>query len=160
MTDEGEEHMAGKVELEETIQYSDLDDQLTIKLYVVSRLLVRNYNDVLDRLGLTFTRYLSLKVLSDKGSLSVKDLGEQLYLDSGTLTPLLKKLERSGLITRQRSDSDERRLEVSLTAKGQELFFRAENMISIDLIRQRCDPDLKHVLLNNLSCLIEELDKR
>ena len=152
--------MAGNVELKETIQYSDLDDQLTIKLYVVSRLLVRNYNDVLDRLGLTFTRYLSLKVLSDKGSLSVKDLGEQLYLDSGTLTPLLKKLERSGLITRQRSDSDERRLEVSLTAKGQELFFRAENMISIDLIRQGCDPDLKHVLLNNLSCLIEELDKR
>jgi hypothetical protein len=51
-------------------------------------------------------------------------------------------------------------LEVSLTAKGRELFFRAENMISIDLIRQGCDPDLKHVLLNNLSCLIEELDKR
>ena len=150
--------MTGNAELGETLQYGDLDDQLTINLYVLSRLLVRNYNVVLDRLGLTFTRYIALKVLSDRGPLSVKALGEQLYLDSGTLTPLLKKLEKSGMLIRQRSDSDERRLEVSLTEKGRELFFRAENMISIDLFRQRCDPDLKHILLKNLSCLIEELD--
>lgn len=152
--------MAGNAELGETIKYSDLDDQLTINVYVLSRLLVRNYNSVLDRLGLTFTRYLALKVLSDRGPLSVKDLGEQLYLDSGTLTPLLKRLEKSGTITRQRSDSDERRLEVSLTEKGRELFFCAEDMISIDLFRKKCDPDLKHILLKNLSCLIEELDNR
>lgn len=95
-----------------------LKNQLCFPLYACSRNVIREYKPYLDRLDLTYTQYIAMLVLWEKGSLTVKELGEELYLDSGTLTPLLKKLEAKGLITRKRSTEDERNLILALTKAG------------------------------------------
>ncbi len=95
-----------------------LENQICFPLYACSRNLIREYKPYLDRLDLTYTQYIAMLVLWEKGSMTVKELGEALYLDSGTLTPLLKKLEGKGLITRKRSTADERNLILSLTKAG------------------------------------------
>ena len=95
-----------------------LENQLCFPLYACSRNVIREYKPYLDRLDLTYTQYIAMLVLWERGSLTVKELGEALYLDSGTLTPLLKKLEAKGLITRKRSTSDERNLILTLTKAG------------------------------------------
>ena len=95
-----------------------LDRQLCFPLYACAREMIKLYKPALDELDLTYTQYISMMVLWEKRSVSVKELGEELYLDSGTLTPLLKKMEAKGLLTRRRSAEDERSLIVSLTEKG------------------------------------------
>jgi DNA-binding MarR family transcriptional regulator len=95
-----------------------LENQLCFPLYACSRSVIREYKPYLDRLDLTYTQYIAMLVLWEKGTMTVKELGEQLYLDSGTLTPLLKKLEVKGLITRKRSSEDERNLILTLTKAG------------------------------------------
>ncbi len=95
-----------------------LKNQLCFPLYACSRNVIREYKPYLDRLDLTYTQYIAMLVLWEKGSMTVKELGEELYLDSGTLTPLLKKLENKGLITRRRSTADERNLILTLTKAG------------------------------------------
>ncbi|MBE5815574.1 MAG: MarR family transcriptional regulator [Clostridiales bacterium] len=95
-----------------------LDKQLCFPLYACSRSVIREYKPFLDQLDLTYTQYIAMLVLWEKGTMTVKELGEQLYLDSGTLTPLLKKLEHKGLITRKRSSEDERNLILTLTKAG------------------------------------------
>ena len=95
-----------------------LENQLCFPLYACSRNVIREYKPFLDRLDLTYTQYIAMLVLWERGSLTVKELGEALYLDSGTLTPLLKKLEAKGLITRKRSTADERNLILTLTKAG------------------------------------------
>ena len=95
-----------------------LSNQLCFPLYACSKELVRRYKPFLDELDLTYTQYLVMLVLWEQGSASVKELGAQLMLDSGTLTPLLKKLEERGLVSRVRSSTDERQLIVSLTKEG------------------------------------------
>jgi DNA-binding MarR family transcriptional regulator len=82
---------------------------------------VKKYKPFLDEIGLTYTQYITMMALWEHGSLNVKSLGEHLYLDSGTLTPLLKKLEKYGLLSRSRSSGDERELVISLTGNGREL---------------------------------------
>lgn len=98
-----------------------LDRQLCFPLYAASRAITRAYKPLLDRLGLTYTQYITMMALWESGTMSVNELGRRLYLDSGTLTPLLKKLEAKGLVTRRRSSEDERRVEVSLTERGRAL---------------------------------------
>ena len=98
-----------------------LQNQLCFPLYAVSKEVVRLYKPFLDEIGLTYTQYIAMMVLWEKRSLTVKELGEYLYLDSGTLTPLLKKMEAQGLVTRQRNAADERSVIVSLTAEGDNL---------------------------------------
>ena len=98
-----------------------LKNQLCFPLYAVSKEVVRLYKPFLDEIGLTYTQYIAMMVLWEKRSLTVKELGEYLYLDSGTLTPLLKKMEAQGLVTRQRNAADERSVIVSLTAEGDNL---------------------------------------
>lgn len=98
-----------------------LDRQLCFPLYAASREVTRAYKPLLDRIGLTYTQYVTMMALWEDGTMSVNELGRRLYLDSGTLTPLLKKLEAKGLVVRQRSREDERRVEVSLTQKGDAL---------------------------------------
>ena len=98
-----------------------IDTQLCFPLYACSRELIKKYKPHLDKLDLTYTQYIAMLVMWDKKSVTVKELGEYLYLDSGTLTPLLKKMESKGLITRQRSNLDERILIVTITPKGEEL---------------------------------------
>lgn len=98
-----------------------LDNQICFPLYACAKEVVRQYKPYLDELDLTYTQYIALMVLWEKGSVSVKELGERLYLDSGTLTPLLKNLEKKGYVTRSRSKEDERVLVVQLTQKGMDL---------------------------------------
>ena len=95
-----------------------LSKQLCFPLYACARETIKLYTPHLDKLGLTYTQYITMMVLWEHKSVTVKELGKALYLDSGTLTPLLKKLEEKGLVTRRRSDEDERNLIVSLTEAG------------------------------------------
>ena len=98
-----------------------LDNQLCFPLYACSREIVRQYTPYLEPLGLTYTQYITLMALWEHRMLSVKDMGKLLHLDSGTLTPVLKKLEEKGFVNRRRSREDERSLIVSLTEKGEAL---------------------------------------
>lgn len=96
-----------------------LENQLCFLLYASSREIVKRYKPLLDKIDLTYTQYIAMLVLWEKKQLTVKELGE--YLDSGTLTPLLKKLEYKGFVTRVRSEKDERSLVVTLTQEGEKL---------------------------------------
>ncbi len=98
-----------------------LENQLCFPLYACSKEIVRKYKPFLDEIDLTYTQYIAMMVLWEKKEINVKDLGEALSLDSGTLTPLLKKLEEKGFVSRKRSEEDERVLNVKITAKGEAL---------------------------------------
>ncbi len=98
-----------------------LSKQLCFPLYACSREMIKLYKPWLDKLELTYTQYITMLVLWEHKSLTVKALGQELFLDSGTLTPLLKKLEEKGLVTRRRSDQDERNLIVTLTEVGERM---------------------------------------
>ncbi len=98
-----------------------LENQLCFPLYAASRGVVRLYTPLLSKLGLTYTQYITMMVLWEKKHTTVKALGDLLYLDSGTLTPLLKKLEQQGLLLRKRDPEDERCLLVTITDKGEAL---------------------------------------
>ncbi len=102
-----------------------LDKQLCFPLYVCSKEVIRRYKPFLDEIGLTYTQYLVMLVLWEAGDHTVKELGTRLYLDSGTLTPLLKKMEQTGLVNRERDEMDIRSVIVSLTVKGRKLRERA-----------------------------------
>lgn len=101
-----------------------LDDMVCFPLYAAARAVTRTYADLLDEVGLTYPQYLTMLALWETEPLSVRELGERLMLDSGTLTPLLKRLEAAGHVVRRRDERDERRVLVSVTSRGQEL--RAE----------------------------------
>ena len=98
-----------------------LKNQLCFPMYAASREVIKLYKPYLDELDLTYTQYIVMMVLWEKKRLTVKELGKELYLDSGTLTPLLKKLETKGYLTRERSKEDERNLFISLTEEGEAL---------------------------------------
>jgi DNA-binding MarR family transcriptional regulator len=102
-----------------------LDNQLCFALYSTSLAMTKLYKPLLDELGLTYPQYLAMLVLWEQDGLMVSELGERLYLDSGTLTPLLKRLEGAGLIARIRAVEDERRVHITLTAEGRKLKARA-----------------------------------
>ncbi|ACI98263.1 organic hydroperoxide resistance transcriptionalregulator [Rhodospirillum centenum SW] len=105
-----------------------LDRQVCFPLYAASNLLTRLYRPVLSGLGLTYPQYLVMLVLWEETPHSVGSLGEKLYLDSGTLTPLLKRMEQAGLISRSRDPSDERRVLIDLTPAGRALRAAAEHV--------------------------------
>src|SRR6188768_3304422 len=98
-----------------------LDNQLCFALYSASLAMTKLYKPLLEELGLTYPQYLAMLVLWERDDLMVSELGERLYLDSGTLTPLLKRLEAAGLIARTRAVQEERRVHISLTAAGRKL---------------------------------------
>ena len=98
-----------------------LENQLCFPLYAASREVVQGYRPYLDELDLTYTQYITMMVLWEYGQISAKELGRKLFLDSGTLTPVLKSMEKKGFLTRSRSAEDERVLMASLTEKGREL---------------------------------------
>ncbi|MDF2609742.1 MAG: transcriptional regulator [Lachnospiraceae bacterium] len=105
-----------------------LDRQLCFPLYVTSKELIKNYKPLLDPLGITYTQYITFMALWEEDNITVKELGQKLYLDSGTLTPLLKKMELQGFITRERSTTDERTVYIKLTVKGLELRDKAAHI--------------------------------
>lgn len=98
-----------------------LDNQLCFALYRASRAIIRAYGPILEPLGLTYPQYLVMLALWQHDRQSVRDIGAKLSLDSATLTPLLKKLEARGLVTRTRSEKDERVVDIALTKKGKKL---------------------------------------
>ncbi|MBR1376426.1 MAG: MarR family transcriptional regulator [Bacilli bacterium] len=98
-----------------------LESQLCFPLYASSRIIIKKYKPLLDKLDLTYTQYIAMMVLWEVKEINVKELGKKLYLDSGTLTPLLKTMENKGYISRVRSTSDERNLNICLTSKGEKL---------------------------------------
>ena len=105
-----------------------LDRQICFPLYAASNLINRLYRPVLSELGLTYPQYLVMLALWEQSPRTVGALGEALYLDSGTLTPLLKRMEQAGLVERRRDPEDERRVQVSLTEDGRALRKRAEKV--------------------------------
>ncbi len=105
-----------------------LSDQLCFAFYSVSHAFSRAYRQFLDPLGLTYPQYVVLLVLWEQDNLTVKSIGEQLFLDSGTLTPLLKRLESAGLIRRKRDREDERQVRILLTDAGRALREKAEDI--------------------------------
>ena len=98
-----------------------LDQQLCFALYAASNAMTRLYRDHLEPLGLTYPQYLVMLVLWEQDGLAVRQLGERLHLDSGTLTPMLKRMEQAGLLTRSRAADDERQVVIGLTARGRAL---------------------------------------
>ena len=120
-----------------------LDNQLCFALYSASLAMTKVYKPLLDALGLTYPQYLAMLVLWEGDGLSVSQLGERLSLDSGTLTPLLKRLEAAGFISRIRAVEDERRVQVTLTAAGRKLKARAEVVPACVLAASQCSiPEL------------------
>ncbi|MBQ7924258.1 MAG: MarR family transcriptional regulator [Clostridia bacterium] len=105
-----------------------LENQICFPLYAASREIIKRYRPHLDAIGLTYTQYITMMVLWEEGVISAKALGKKLFLDSGTLTPVLKGLEEKGLLRRQRSAQDERVLMVELTQAGEVLQERAREI--------------------------------
>ena len=98
-----------------------LDNQLCFPLYAASRKIVRMYRLLLEPLGLTYTQYITMMALWERDGVTVGELGQRLYLDSGTLTPLLKKMEAAGLVERHRGTEDERQVVITRTSDGRAL---------------------------------------
>lgn len=105
-----------------------LENQVCFPLYACARETIKLYKPFLDKISLTYTQYITMLVLWEHKALTVKELGQRLYLDSGTLTPLLKKLEEKGLVSRKRSTTDERNLIVSITPMGEALKEQARDI--------------------------------
>jgi len=112
-----------------------LENQLCFPLYACSREIVKRYTPYLNKIQLTYTQYVAMMVIWEQQCITAKELGQRLYLDSGTLTPLLKNLEAKGLILRSRSPQDERSLMVTVTAAGMAL---REEAISIPYAMAGC----------------------
>ena len=120
-----------------------LDNQLCFALYSASLAMTKLYKPLLDELGLTYPQYLAMLALWERDGLMVSELGERLFLDSGTLTPLLKRLEAAGLVARIRDVQDERRVHISLTTAGRKLKARAQKVPGCVLAASRCSiPEL------------------
>jgi DNA-binding MarR family transcriptional regulator len=105
-----------------------LDNQVCFPLYAATRAMMQAYQPLLTQLGLTYPQYLVMLVLWESDGVAVKDIGERLYLDSGTLTPLLKRLEEAKLVRRVRSERDERVVDIFLTPEGKRLKRRAQEV--------------------------------
>jgi MarR family transcriptional regulator, organic hydroperoxide resistance regulator len=115
-----------------------LDNQLCFALYSASLAMTKLYKPLLDELGLTYPQYLVMLVLWESDGLMVSELGQRLSLDSGTLTPLLKRLEAAGLVSRLRATHDERRVHIHLTAAGRKLKARAAKVPGCVLAASQC----------------------
>jgi DNA-binding MarR family transcriptional regulator len=140
-----------------------LENQIVFPLYLCSKELIRRYTVYLNEIDLTYTQYIVMTFFWEKGSSNVKDLGKIMLLDSSTLTPLLKKLESKGYITRERNKEDERNLVLSLTKKGEDLKEQAvliNAKMKKDLnIKKEDEESFVKSLMNILKYLIEEEEK-
>lgn len=127
-----------------------LENQLCFPLYAVSKEITRRYTPFLEPLGLTYTQYIAMLVLWEEKKCNVTELGKKLFLDSGTLTPLLKKLEAKGYVKRTRETSDERCLSVCLTDKGELLQSKAKSIPKSMASCVNLSPDEVKTLYNTL----------
>lgn len=111
-----------------TAEQLKLDNQLCFPLYAVSRLVIQQYKPLLDELGITYPQYLVLLVLWEKEEIPVKEISHRIFLETNTLTPLLKRMQSNGIVERKRSKTDERVVIISLTTKGKDLKNKANNI--------------------------------
>ncbi len=136
-----------------------LDDQLCFALYSASLAMTKTYRPMLERLGLTYPQYLAMLVLWERDGSTVSELGERLRLESGTLTPLLKRLEVAGLVSRRRAVDDERQVLVHLTPAGRELRARAREIPVQMIANTGCTLEELHGLRDALHALRASLDR-
>lgn len=139
-----------------------LENQLCFPVYAASRLITREYQPFLDKLGITYPQYLVLMILWEEDGLPVNDIAKKLILNTNTITPLLKRMEQEGLLKRQRSKEDERKVLVHLTEKGKQMQEQAA-LIPEQLFSQLLTGDLKTEdlirLKEQLTSIIEFLSK-
>jgi MarR family transcriptional regulator, organic hydroperoxide resistance regulator len=134
-----------------------LENQICFKIYTAEREITKLYRSLLEEIGVTYPQYLALLVLWEEKTLSVKELGRKLFLDSGTLTPMLKRMEANGLVERKRSSEDERSVIISLTDKGLEMKEKAECVPTRLLERLEMDGDELSKLDQTLTTILGKL---
>jgi DNA-binding MarR family transcriptional regulator len=141
-----------------------LENQLCFRLYSLTKLMNRHYSPVLKKLGLTYSQYLVMLVLwennNTEAAISVKQLGKKLDLDSGTLSPLLKRLEKQTLLTRTRSSVDERSIEIKLSQLGCQLKVQAQNIPAQMFSVTGITIDDLQRLNNQLDCLLATMNSK
>lgn len=137
-----------------------LDNQVCFALYSASLAMTKLYKPLLDRIGLTYPQYLVMLVLWEQDGVTVSELGERLFLDSGTLTPLLKRLEAQGQIARLRDVQDERRVRITLTSQGRALRDQAEAIPQCVLQSSQCSIAELGALTGQLKDLRSKLQPR
>jgi len=135
-----------------------LGNQLCFAVYSTAHAFNRFYKPLLDRLGLTYPQYLVMLVLWEQDGVSVKEIGERLFLDSGTLTPLLKRMETAGLLKRTRSREDERQVIVALTPQGEGLKEKARSLPLSILAASQCSVAELVALKNEVGALRDKLN--
>lgn len=134
-----------------------LDNQICFKIYTAEREITKLYRSLLEEIGVTYPQYLALLVLWEEKTISVKELGRKLFLDSGTLTPMLKRMEANGLVERKRSSEDERSVIITLTDKGLEMKEKAECVPTRLLERLEMDGDELSKLDQTLTTILDKL---
>ena len=135
-----------------------LDNQICFAVYSTAHAFNRVYKPLLDRLGLTYPQYLVMLVLWERDDVPLKDIGERLFLDSGTLTPLLKRMETADLIKRTRSTADERQVLIALTSKGQGLKEKARAVPEGILASTACSLGELSAIKNEIVALRDRLN--
>ena len=135
-----------------------LDNQICFAVYSAAHAFNRVYKPLLDRLGLTYPQYLVMLVLWQRDGVPVKEIGERLHLDSGTLTPLLKRLEQAGLVKRTRSTEDERQVLIRLTAQGNGLKDKARAVPPSILAASQCSVAELTAVKNEIVALRDRLN--
>ena len=139
-----------------------LDNQLCFKLYTASRLLTQAYHPLLSQQGLTYPQYLVLLVLWEKDAQPVNDIAKRLYLETNTVTPLVQRMERQGIVARHKGEKDARQMIVSLTEKGKhlqydlaEVPFTVGNAVICDSVTPETAPELFHMLDDMIETLMK-----
>ncbi|MBB6630088.1 MarR family winged helix-turn-helix transcriptional regulator [Clostridium algidicarnis] len=135
----------------------NLDNQLCFSIYACSKEIIRLYRPFLEKLGLTYTQYIALLALWEKDKVTVKELGNRLYLDSGTLTPLLKKMEENGLLLRERQKDDERKVLITLTKAGVDLRQKALEIPKSILCSTNLDKEKSIELREDIKSLLKHI---
>lgn len=156
--------MADKKVTKDRYESIRLKNQLCFPLYACSKEIIRQYRKPLEKLGLTYTQYVVMMVLWEDGGMTEGDLGKKVYLDSGTLAPLLKRMEKQGIINRVRPDDNERKLLISLTEKGEAMKEQALDVPKemngcIDLPEDELK-ELKKLLDKVVSGMCKEAEKK
>ena len=144
---------------EQNFEALKIENQLCFPLYACSREVIKQYKPFLDELDLTYTQYIAMMALWENNEMTVKELGDVLYLDSGTLTPLLKKLEAKQYVTRTRSRKDERNLIVSVTEQGEELKQKAMKMPRAIADYTELSQEEAEMLYRTLYKILDRLDR-
>lgn len=140
-----------------------LENQLCFPVYAASRLITREYQPHLDKLGITYPQYLVMMILWETDNISVNEIAQKLILNTNTITPLLKRMETQGIITRKRSASDERKVIVQLTEKGSRLQNEAAGIpekLASGLVSEVISIDELVELKNNLNIIIDYLKNK